>query len=67
MSVTTKDDRGLPGPFIPTGSSTPDNRVPTSLADRWVAREIELGPGAVDAAAANLKRVVEAIDTQTVG
>jgi predicted AAA+ superfamily ATPase len=35
--------------------------------DGWVACEIKLGPGAVDAAATSLRRAVEAVDTQTVG
>lgn len=35
--------------------------------DGWIACEIKLGVGSVEAAAQNLKRVVARIDTQTVG
>jgi predicted AAA+ superfamily ATPase len=35
--------------------------------DGWIACEIKLGVGAVDAAAQNLKQVIAGVDTQTVG
>jgi predicted AAA+ superfamily ATPase len=35
--------------------------------DGWIAAEIKMGIGAVDKAAAQLKRIVSSIDTQTIG
>ena len=65
LRVYAQGDRG--GLFHYRDSSGREIDAVIEYPDGWVACEIKLGTGAVEAAAASLSAAVAAIDTQTVG